>query len=130
MTLLLPTKRKKNLLKDLTSMLKNTFWPAKIIRSIAGRMTSTFQAFVPAKILTRNLLRCLPRNPTEQGMVTLPPAAIQDIMTFIQMLQSWSGEWSVEQTKMHYLLPDASQTGWGAILMNQEQEVTATIAGH
>ena len=78
------------------------------------------RAILPGKLLLRNLYRLLHQRQSWQDKLPLDTGTIRDIQWLDTALISWNGTKVVHRIIDLQLMADASETGWGAALIDKE----------
>ncbi len=91
---------------------------ARALARIAGQIVSMTKAVTPAKLLLRNLYRCLKSRKSWQDMLTLDLESIRDLKWWIQAFDSWNGRAVEPQGTPIEIATDASAEGWGATILS------------
>ena len=94
---------------------------ARALASLLGRLVSTMQAVLPAKLLLRNLYRDLHSVPSFNHCLTLSAPAVADLDWWFDALLSWNGRHYASAPVDLVMTTDASASGWGAHLSTGQQ---------
>ncbi|MES9880717.1 MAG: reverse transcriptase domain-containing protein [Sedimenticola sp.] len=114
------SERVRKLRNDLRRLLKKKTCSKRHLARIAGQCVSMSKAVLPAKLLLRNTYRLLSKCPLWDMTLTLDVPTLQDLEWWISALESWNG-FIVKPSKDSIQMEcDASATGWGSCIGNQE----------
>ena len=78
--------------KDIKRILKRGHATARALARIAGQIVSMTKAVTPAKLLLRNLYRCLKSRNSWQDILVLDPETIKDLKWWLLAFESWNGK--------------------------------------
>ena len=78
------------------------------------------KAILPAKLLLRNVYRLLCSRTSWQDKLILDLGTIKDLECWMEALNSWNRCAAARHVIDIQTTTDASQTGWGAFIGNQE----------
>ncbi|GFN75445.1 transposon tf2-9 polyprotein [Plakobranchus ocellatus] len=99
-------------------MLRKGTATARALARIAGQCISMTKAVIPAKLLLRNLYRCIKQKSTWQDNLVIDKATERDLTWWWSALDHWNGRAFKSQCKEYVqMTTDASLEGWGSNLM-------------
>ena len=113
-----PKDRIGNVNKDIKRVLKQGQATARALARIAGQIVSMTRAVTPAKLLLRNLYRCLRPRQSWQDILRLDPETIKDLQWWLQALDALNGKAFKQQEATIEIVTDASAEGWGATIVS------------
>ena len=116
----IPKRRITRLRHDIKLVLNKGVVSARGLARISGQCISMSKAILPAKLLLRNLYRLLRSRTSWQDKLILDLGTIKDLKWWMDALNSWNGSAAPRRVIDIQLTTDASQTGWGAFIGNQE----------
>lgn len=122
--LAIPRDRLNKVKKDINRVLKNGKGSARSLARIAGQCVSMTKVIIPAKLLLRNLYRCLKQKKGWQDILTIDSDTAQDLNWWWSALDHWNGRAVESKCKeVIQITTDASLEGWGAqLLLDPVQE--------
>lgn len=124
-----PYQKKRNILREITKLLKKGTEgkvKARSVARVAGMCQAVARAVSTAPIYIKNLLRMIPRMESEKWKekeILLTKEAKMDLLTWADMLANWKGEALVRQLTDMVLETDASDKGWGAFLWDTKKKI-------
>jgi len=93
---------------------------ARFLAKVAGKCVAMSQAIMPAKLMLRNVYRLLAARDSWDSKLTLDEGSVSDLSWWIEAIHGWNGRAVSNRPIRHQLTTDASSTGWGAVLGEQE----------
>ena len=118
----IPKQRINRVKHDIRRALRRGQLTARNLARITGQCISMSKAFMPAKLLLRNLYRILRNKTSWQDILTLDKGAILDLQWWMCALDSWNGTAAPRKTIDLQITTDASQTAWGGHCLNFEAQ--------
>jgi ribonuclease HI len=115
----IPNSRIRKLKRSLDGMLQKTCASARLLARIAGQCISMTKAIVPGKLLLRNLYRLLAKKQSWEDILQIDHGTRQDLIWWKQAIHTWNGSPIVVGHIDVQVETDASESGWGAVLGNQ-----------
>lgn len=113
----IPKERITRVKKDIVRILKKGSATARGLARVAGQCISMMKAILPAKLLLRNLYRCLSKKLSWQQNLIIDPATRTDLRWWHTALTSWNGTtYKTKCSNIIQISTDASQEGWGGKL--------------
>ena len=103
--------------KDIKRILKKGQATARALARIAGQIVSMTKAVTPAKLLLRNLYRCLRSRISWQDLLTLDIETIKDLRWWLKAFETWNGKAFRDRGIPTEIAFDASSEGWGAVIL-------------
>ncbi len=112
----IPSKRIKNLRNHLRVALAASSVSARFLARIAGKCISMTRAVLLAKLLLRNLYRCLATKRDWSSVIYLDESCRNDLKWWFHALHSWNGAPLLRPpVDLHLQIEtDTSNSGWGA----------------
>lgn len=125
--LTIPKERITKVKRDIARILRKGTATARGLARVAGQCISMTKAVLPAKLLLRNLYRCLAQKKSWQDSLCIDPATEVDLRWWHTALTSWNGRTFKSGCKdIVQIATDASQEGWGAkVLGGQDSKSKA-----
>ena len=112
-----PKDRLKKVKRDITRVLTKGSASARALARIAGQCISMTKAVIPAKLLLRNLYRCLKQKSNWQDTLVIDKATEYDLHWWWSALDHWNGQaFSTKCRDCVQMTTDASLEGWGSQL--------------
>lgn len=118
----IPAERIRKVRKDIRRILTNGKASARCLARIAGQCISMAKAVLPAKLLLRNLYRLLRQKTSWETILWLDMATMKDLLWWDTALLNWNGRNITTRPVDIQMETDASQTGWGARLINSGEQ--------
>jgi hypothetical protein len=124
MTLALPASKVASLRHLVASALATPMMPLRRLASVVGSLHASAMAVLPTRLRTRALLRTkiaalAMRSQRWDGLVTQPPAALDELRWWQENLDRWNGRSVITTQPDLAMYTDASNSGWGAVLQGQ-----------
>ena len=115
----IPNSRIRKLKKDIAYILKHNTATARGLARVAGQCVSMTKAVIPAKLLLRNLYRCLAKKKAWNEKLIIDTATRADLQWWHTALTSWNGKsFSHDIREVCIIESDASKEGWGARIVD------------
>lgn len=121
-SLSIPPERIRKVRKDIRRLLLAGKATARCLARVAGQCVSMSKAVLPAKLLLRNLYRLLKQRTSWEEILWLDSPTKKDLTWWHLALQNWNGRKLSTRPIDVQLETDASQTGWGAFLINSGKQ--------
>ena len=115
-----PATRIRRLRHDIRCTLGRSTVTARVLARITGQCIAMTKAIVPGKLLLRNAYRLLGRRSGWDSPLLLDSPTRDDLTWWYHALESWNGRPIKTKPVEAQLVPDASQTGWGAVLNGKQ----------
>ena len=120
--LCVPKERITRVIKDIKRIVNKGQATDRALARLAGQIVSMTKAVSPAKLLLRNLYRCLKTRQSWQDVLTLDCETIKDLNWWLCSLSSWNGKAVQPQGPVIQIATDASAEGWGATMIQKGWE--------
>ncbi|KAG1452532.1 hypothetical protein G6F56_007795 [Rhizopus delemar] len=133
MTAKLPGKKLRDLRRSIQQVLNNPYQSPRTIHSLTMRIQAATFAILPARLYTQYLLRL--KNNTVKSIhdwdrpQPLTNACLKELTWWKNNLTMWNGRSILPQTPQETIFVDASNSGWGCSLQ-QDQQTPLTAHGH
>lgn len=114
-----PYQRKRSVRREVINLLKTAsvgLVPNRQIARVAGLLTSLARAIHPTPIFVRHLLNCLPAEPNWTASSHVGASALNDLISWLDILQSWRGELLIPRPTDVQIESDASDSGWAGVV--------------
>ena len=118
----IPVERIRKLRKNIRHILTKGVCSARSLARIAGQCVSMSKAVLPAKLLLRNIYRLLRRRTHWEDNLVLDTPTCKDLIWWQDALQNWNGRSISTKAVEVQMATDASQTGWGAHILNSTKQ--------
>jgi len=89
---------------------------SKKVASVVGYCCSLTRAVIPARMYLRDVYRCLGSNAQRDRLISLSPAALDNLRWWRDHLADWNGKTLLPLPIDRTLTTDASEFGWGGHL--------------
>lgn len=115
----IPKDRVKKLKRDIRRVLHKGSASARALARIAGQCVSMIKVVIPAKLLLRNLYRCLKRKVSWQDVLELDKDTKADLNWWLRALDVWNfNQFKSDSRPCIQIATDASQEGFGGKMMS------------
>ena len=114
------SERIRRLSKCLKHLLQNNSCTKRHLARVAGQCVSMSKAILPAKLLLRNTYRLISKYSNWDATLKLDNPTISDLKWWITALKSWNGLILKPHRESIQMETDASATGWGCCIDQQE----------
>lgn len=91
---------------------------SKKVASVVGYCCSLTRAVIPARMYLRDVYRCLGGSARREQLISLSPAALDNLRWWKDHLADWNGKTLLPLPIDRTLTTDASEFGWGGHLDN------------
>lgn len=91
---------------------------SKKVASVVGYCCSLTRAVIPARMYLRDVYRCLGGSGRREQLISLSPAALDNLRWWKDHLADWNGKTLLPLPIDRTLTTDASEFGWGGHLDN------------
>ncbi|GFO29463.1 reverse transcriptase [Plakobranchus ocellatus] len=109
----IPKDRIKKVKRDISRTLEKKCISARALARIAGQCISMTKAVLPAKLLLRNLYRCLKTKSSWGDILELDSATLKDLEWWLEAFNYWNGRaYKSECSPVIQIATDASMEGW------------------
>jgi len=123
-----PYKKKRDLRREVRRLiLEGTKGPVPVRRvaKVVGMCQAISRAMATTPVYLRNLMRAIPRMRKEEWntkKVELTSRAKMDLLEWLEILGNWNGQALIRRPTDTVLDTDASDTGWGAFLVENKKK--------
>ena len=118
--IVIPRKKITKLKSCIRVALGKDYISARALARICGLCVSMCKAIIPAKLKLRNAYRLLASRKSWADLLYFTPAARKDLHWWFAALAGWNGAPIQIRTPQLQIATDASQSGWGGIILNSE----------
>ena len=99
---------------------------ARQLAKIAGMCIAMTRAVIPAKLLLRNIYRCIATKTSWNAFITLDKHARNDLLWWLNAIQQWNGTPLFVTPPEIQCETDASASGWGGCIPSLNLEASGT----
>lgn len=119
LTLTVPKSKVRDLRREASHLLRSSMCSVRSLASFIGKAQSMTMAVFPARMQTRQLLaakiHALKQSKSWNHLLVLPTSAKEELLWWIDRLQSWNGQCFLPTTPQVEIFTDASNSGWGIV---------------
>ena len=116
-----PKDRISSVNRDIKRILSKGCSTARVLARIAGQIVSMTKAVTPAKLLLRNLYRCLKSRQSWQDILMLDSETVKDLNWWLDAFKSWNDTSFRPHGTVIEIATDASSEAWGSINLTNGQ---------
>ena len=100
--------------------------PVRQLAKIAGMCIAMTRAVIPAKLLLRNIYRCIAKKTSWSSIITIDKHAKNDLMWWLSAIEQWNGAPLFVSPPDIQCETDASASGWGGVIPSLNIEASGT----